>query len=277
MGDRPKLCHNYRLRSKLYEGVAGVLSLLGAKYIKFTVMFSSQKLTLLLPTAGLEAATRNFEHVLIDCDYFRVPELIPREGHTVIDGGAYLGFYTVASSLLVGTRGIVYSVEPNREILPLLGRNIELNNLKRARIYPYAICPHTGRGVLYVGLHSSVSSLMRSHVENYTTVVGAIEVKCVKLSSLITHIGYVDTLKLDIEGLELDVIREAGSKLSMVGRIVVEVHKDLVDLQEVENVLREQGYNVFIVYTSSEMADQVLLYAYRVFHKRVLKTCNLLT
>ncbi|MEM1830681.1 MAG: FkbM family methyltransferase [Desulfurococcaceae archaeon] len=113
--------------------------------------------------------------------------------------------------------------------------NIEVNKLgENALCLPLAICPTKGSAKLCIGEYSSVSPLIRNHVENYTTVIRVAEVKCVKLSTLMRYIGSADLLKLDAKGLEYEVIRKAGDEFKQVSRIVVEVHEPESSLDDIE-------------------------------------------
>jgi len=58
--------------------------------------------------------------------------------------GAFLGFYTVSSSILTGLSGVVYAVEPNKRILSVLHSNIVVNSASNTILIPYAVCPSNG-------------------------------------------------------------------------------------------------------------------------------------
>ncbi|MEM3805842.1 MAG: hypothetical protein QXV08_07275 [Desulfurococcus sp.] len=113
--------------------------------------------------------------------------------------------------------------------------NIEVNNLgENALCYPLAICPIKGSAKLRIDESSSVSPLIRTHVENYTTVIRVAEVKCVKLSTLVRYIGSADLLKLDAKDLEYEVIREAEDEFKRVSRMIVEVREPESSLDDIE-------------------------------------------
>lgn len=260
----PVTCHqSQKFKLGFYRYYFKVLRSLGIKISRFSLGFNHGKLVFYLPTAYSERALWNAEHVLVDCDYFQVVGAIPRPGDTVVDVGAFLGFYTAAASFLVGNEGKVYSLEPNKLVYPVLVENIHLNGFSAIHVYPLAVCPERGLRKLYVGEYPAVSSLSRDHVERYTVVERELEVRCIKLSSLLKYIGYLDILKLDIEGLEREVLKEALGELTRTNTLVVEVHTDTADQGEVERVLGEAGFNRLVVYASSEMPHQVVVYAFR--------------
>ncbi len=249
------------LRNVLLSRLLLLQRLLGAKYTSIQVKFAGRKLKFTIPLDYVDWALKNLEHVLIDCDYYGVSWAIPKSGYRVLDIGAFLGFYTVSSSVLTGLSGVVYAVEPNKRILPVLHSNIVVNNAFNTILIPHAVCPSNGFVKLYIGEYPAVSSIIREHVEYYTSVIESIEVKCVKMSSLLRSIGYLDIVKLDLEGLEKNILVESIDELKRVETIVVEVHLDQVDTFEVEEVLYRAGFNEIVEYTSSEMPDQVIVYA----------------
>jgi hypothetical protein len=56
--------------------------------------------------------------------------LRPRSGETLIDVGAHIGKYALQVAKVVGERGLVIAVEPDRENFKALVLNAKLNNLK---------------------------------------------------------------------------------------------------------------------------------------------------
>lgn len=259
------LCTESSLKLKSYKLLLPLLNLM--KYpptVVLNLKFADRALKFAIPTECLDAALNNAEHVIVDCDYYKLSRAVPRSGDTVVDAGAFLGFYTATSSILAGKEGQVYAIEPNPNIAGFLSLNLELNHVKNTSIYPVAICPERGWARLYVGEYSSVSSLLREHVEKYTRVTGVREVKCIRLSSLLSYLGSVDVLKLDIEGMELEVLSEAFEQLKRVENLVIEVHKDIVDPRDVENLLFKSGFRKVVTYVLHELPWQLVVYAFKV-------------
>lgn len=60
----------------------------------------------------------------------RIFKQLAKEGDTVIDVGANIGYYTLLSARLVGGKGTVYAFEPDPTNFKLLNANIELNGYK---------------------------------------------------------------------------------------------------------------------------------------------------
>lgn len=253
------ICNGYNFKLRFYRYLLGVLNILNVKLYEVAVKFAGRSLFFLVPTFYGEKALYNLEHAL--CDYYQVTSAIPRPGSKVLDVGGFLGFYTVTASILVSPGGVVYSVEPVKEVFPLLYENIRVNKLSEVYAYPLAVCPESGFKKLYIGDYPAVSSLLREHVEYYTGVKGVIEVKCIKMSNLLNYIGVLDVLKLDVEGLEVDVLKEALRELCRIRAIVVEAHTDIIDSGEVVHLLNKAGFSKTTVYVPAEMTNQVIVYA----------------
>lgn len=257
-------CHGTSLRlnyARLTASIAKII--IPSGFVKTKIKFSEWTLRFIIPLRYVDFALDNLEHVLIDCDYHQFREFIPRSGSRVLDIGAYLGFYTVSSSLLTGSNGVVYSIEPNRYILSYLGSNLELNELNNVNIYPLAICVEPGFTKLYIGENPALSSTLREHVENYTRVIGVIDVKCIKLSTLLRYLEKVDLIKLDVEGGEIDILREAVGEFNRVGGMVIEVHRDVVDIDDLEKLLLKHGFRKIIIYIPHKLREQAILYVLR--------------
>lgn len=251
------------LSTRVHEYLSRIIRIFGIKHYVIRTVFNDRELRFTVPVENVEDAMRNFEHVVINRDYFRVKSALPRGGDTIVDAGAFLGFYTVLSGVLVGSSGRVYAFEPNRDIYPFLSLNIETNGVSCVKSYPVALCPWRGEGNLFIGENPAISSFNREHVEYFGDVVKSIPIKCVRFSSFLKFIRFADVLKLDVEGLEADLLREGKSELWRVDKIVVEVHTDTVDPTDVENILSEAGFSNLIVYASSEMPYQLIIYGFR--------------
>jgi FkbM family methyltransferase len=257
-------CINQSLRLLVTRYVSIIPRLLKTPYVKIRVKFNGKKIPILLPLDHLESAILNLKHVFIDCDYFQVDYAIPKSNSIIIDCGGFLGYYTIAVSQFLSERGVIHVFEPNPFILPILTRNIEMGVNSKVYIYPRALCTERGQVKLYIGENPAVTSIIRDHVEEFTSIKSIINVKCIKLSTLLKHIGRVDIIKLDVEGVELELLREASSELRRAESLVIEVHRDLVDTVEIEKLLVNLGFGFFVIYTSNEMPYQVIFYAKKI-------------
>ena len=129
-----------------------------------------------------------------------------KAGMNVIDAGAYIGYYSILASKLVGDKGKVYSFEPSPECLELLYKNIEINECKNIRVFEKALMDKVDQSTFYLSPQNLSGSTM---FENYSTQ-GNIKDPQIEISTttLDEEIGdeKVDFIKMDIEGGEVKAL-----------------------------------------------------------------------
>ncbi|MEM1655364.1 MAG: FkbM family methyltransferase [Nitrososphaerota archaeon] len=210
-------------------------------------------------------ALYNILHIYYHEDYSFTSEAIPRPGWKIVDAGAYLGAYTMWSARRVEPGGEVVALEPHPRSRELLQRTIMFNGLRNVRVLPYALSIHEGRGKLYSPRYRALASLRREHAEYFCgEVVEEHEVECVSLRTLLSMLGSreIDLLKLDIEGLEYDVLRSSTDVLGRIKRIAVEVHLDSCSIPELDQLLRDNGFEAIIKF-DARAENQAFIIALR--------------
>lgn len=127
-----------------------------------------------------------------------------KRGMTVVDVGANIGYYTLLSSKLVGSKGVVWAFEPELRNFQDLVQNIKLNGGDYLSILPVnvAVSDVNGTRSLYVsktesGEHSLIKGRTNKPIEQI--------VECVKLDNYLAGMP-VDFIKIDTEGNEYGVL-----------------------------------------------------------------------
>ncbi len=150
-----------------------------------------------------------------------------QEGQTVFDLGCYSGLTAIAFSKAVGGTGRVISVEPDPRNFSACVENVNLhrrvNGLDTITLLPVAVSSTSGR--LKFSAEGSMGSSAVSIVGAHRGAV--IEIPCTTLDDLAKQSGVerVAFIKMDIEGSELEVIRNAGSFLRVhQSRLIIEPH-----------------------------------------------------
>jgi FkbM family methyltransferase len=127
------------------------------------------------------------------------------ESATVLDIGANIGAHTVFFAQMVGIGGTIHAFEPQRLLFQTLCANMALNSLPNVHCYYAAVSdkcgsilvppldPHTEQNF------SGLSLLSESDKGD--------EVDCITVDTL--ELSGCDFIKIDVEGMELDVIRGA--------------------------------------------------------------------
>jgi FkbM family methyltransferase len=155
----------------------------------------------------------------------RIIDKAAKPGGTVIDVGANIGYNTVYAARRVGLTGRVVALEPARDNLAVLRRNVEENGLANVTIHAIAAGRTNEVRDLYLrGEVSAVNSLFADSM--YAAVTGTEQVRVVPLDDLIDV--QPDLVKIDVEGGELDVV--AGMPRLMRHRaiqLIVEWHPRL--------------------------------------------------
>jgi len=123
-----------------------------------------------------------------------------RQGMTVLDLGAHIGYYSRIFSRLVGPRGKVFAFEPNPENLYILRRNLSAPRYQNVEILPYAVSDRSETRKLYVSPGHSNHSLIRG----FSQAEEEIDVRTVSIDAFLDgkDAAKVDFVKMDLEGSE---------------------------------------------------------------------------
>lgn len=134
-------------------------------------------------------------------------------GITMVDIGAYIGYYSLIASKIVGDSGKVYAFEPEQANYDLLVRNVHLNHCHNINCLQLAVSDHAGRLPLYVdkfdlGTHS-LSRKNVIHMQD-STYVDSTSID----EFFLTKRGVrIDIIKIDVQGAEEQVIKGAKNML----------------------------------------------------------------
>lgn len=142
-----------------------------------------------------------------------------REGMKVVDIGASLGYYTLLAANRVGKSGEVLAFEPNPFRFKYLLKTIQINGWKNVTAYK-----------LFVSDFDSP------------------EKNTVTLDSILTD--GADVVKIDVEGMELQVLRGMKRLLSKGVKVICEVHpKQLPSggLRDISSLLRNHDYECYLI------------------------------
>jgi FkbM family methyltransferase len=144
-----------------------------------------------------------------------------RPGHTFVDVGANLGYYSVLASHILQGRGMVCAVEPEPRNYLVLSANLLLTKLlfqqaAPAIVIPQALSDHSGNARLFLfdqnsGAHSLVAK---------QGAIDSVIVPCASLDALRFSTDSepvikrpIDVIKADIQGSELAMLKGAEKTL----------------------------------------------------------------
>ncbi len=154
-------------------------------------------------------------------------------GMIVADIGANIGMFTVWMSKAVGPTGRVYAVEPQRRIYQMLVGNLALNEITNTFVMNGALGSRDG--VLTVPIvdydkpgHANFGGVSLAGDSTTPTEGSGESVPVTKLDSIP---GPFHFLKIDVEGMELDVLKGAEEVLKR-DKPILYVENDRQDKQK---------------------------------------------
>lgn len=131
-----------------------------------------------------------------------------KKGDTVLDIGGHIGLFAVVTARLVGSEGKVYSFEPTPFTRGVLTEIVELNGLSDiVEVRGEAVSSKSGKTVFFDtgDAISNANSLVKTERSKTEIPIDLISVdEFVKERAI-----KADCLKIDVEGVELDVLRGA--------------------------------------------------------------------
>lgn len=121
-----------------------------------------------------------------------------KEGWTVLDIGANIGYPSLLLSKLVGKKGKVIAFEPDKDNVQMLKKNIRVNNSKNIIVVPMAVSDHTGVGTLYISDSHSGDHRIYSSDEKRKTQ----KIKTICLDDYFKSKSKIDFIQMDVQGAE---------------------------------------------------------------------------
>lgn len=164
------------------------------------------------------------------------------QGETVVDGGAYIGEFTLYAARAVGPAGRVIAFEPDPVIFKKLTANIELNGLQNITVLNKGLWSKPGM-LKFVGDSIKGYSFMSADKD-----AGAIDVPVVSLDDELERLNIkkVDFIKMDVEGAEIEAIKGSARTLKRecVDLAIASYHSvdGVKSCFALEKMLQELGY-----------------------------------
>ena len=160
-----------------------------------------------------------------------------------IDVGANIGKYSVMVGKQLKSIGQVISIEASEEIFEILKKNIEINNLKNVTPINLAVSDIKGTAEFYLAskdLGTAHSLLEIKHQSK------KIEVKQNTLDNIINDlkIKKVDLIKIDVEGVEPNVLKGAYNILKRDKPKIIFESLDKKCFEKCEKILKKIGYKI---------------------------------
>lgn len=174
----------------------------------------------------------------------------------IIDAGAHVGLATLYFKKQYPLCQIT-ALEPNPLNFKLLEQNVWENDLSDVTCLNVALADTAGDKTLYQDTEQSWLSTSSFHKNawNGEQSTQPIQVEAITLSSLLTN--PIDLVKLDIEGAELAVLKEARAQLHLVKRLFIECHPHSQNnTAEIAELLRSHHFQINFVKNGAQISEQ---------------------
>lgn len=124
-----------------------------------------------------------------------------RDGNTVLDVGANIGYFSVLFASMVGRAGLVYAFEPQRQLYQMLCGNLAINLLHNVRPYCAAAAEKPGK-IMVPWLDATVGANFGGiALGSWTT---GEYVSSLPLDGI--DMGPIQFVKVDVEGMEIEAL-----------------------------------------------------------------------
>lgn len=160
----------------------------------------------------------------------------------VVDIGANIGFHTLVSSITVGQKGKVYSVEAHPKTYKALCGNIKFNGFENITTFNLAIGEKQG--------HITFSDKRQDDRNSVVSDCKGIKVEMKPLDDLGIGESPIALLKVDVEGYEKFVFEGAEQLLGNTLCVYYESAEDHFcrfgySCMQLNDMLREKGFDLF--------------------------------
>jgi FkbM family methyltransferase len=169
------------------------------------------------------SAYHSFKEIFCD-QIYRFPTSINKP--FIIDCGANLGM-SIAFFKKMYPSSIIMAIEADKFIYNFLQSNVSINKFRDVEMINAAVWTHSN-GVKFNSEGADGGSVCHG-VGNF--------VSSLRLRDILSSYKEIDLLKIDIEGAELDVLRDCDDNLGMVKNLFVEYHSLRTEEQRLDEIL----------------------------------------
>jgi len=204
--------------------------------------------------------TRELDHKLI-------LERELKQGMTILDLGANIGYYAIMESKLIGDAGFIYALEPHPANVQLLKTNIQLNKISdRIEVHQMGGSNKNGVEKLCVSAESNLHSFVKDKNSSDETV----DVPTITIPEFCKGRKRIDFIRMDIEGYEVEVFEGLLPALEDGGfrpSILFETHRPKYTedhtIKESLRIMFEKGYRAKIIVSNEGPAAKFSEHGYK--------------
>lgn len=166
-----------------------------------------------------------------------------KPGTTIADIGANIGYYALIEAQQ--TANTIYAIEPVPENIKLLKKNIEANGRKNIETHQTAIGNKEGLTAFHTSKKSNLGSITNTHKEHKKETITT---KITTLDKFLKGKKTPNTIRMDVEGYELEIIKGAKETLKKpeTRQLFIEMHAETMGKQKTMQLLKtlqKHGFN----------------------------------
>jgi FkbM family methyltransferase len=187
-----------------------------------------------------------------------------KEGDTILDVGAHIGYYTLLFAKRAGKRGRVYAFEPSTNTRDRLVENISLNHLTNIITVEAAASDEAGTASINLAGGSNTGS---TSLHFDAGAVGTEQVETIVMDDYLERHGIraIDLVKIDVEGHELQALRGMRRILETPAdeapELFVEVNENTLrsagtPKEAIFDELTRAGYKAYRILGSNEVRPE---------------------
>tara|TARA_B100000886_G_scaffold270772_1_gene194738 strand:+ start:367 stop:1080 length:714 start_codon:yes stop_codon:yes gene_type:complete len=163
--------------------------------------------------------------------------------NSFFDIGCHKGLYT---DLILKNFKVkkIFMLEPQKNIFNFIKQKYK--KMRNIKIFNYGASNKNSYKKIYINKHDLTSSFSKLNKKNkylnlkaklfssniYSLIKNSYQIKTIRLENLIKKekIKFIDLLKIDTEGHELEVLYGLGKKINIIKTLLIEFHNDKVYL-----------------------------------------------
>jgi len=178
---------------------------------------------------GAFSSVEVYQEIFKENNHFLIPGFSGRDANLVIDIGANEGFYALKIKES-NPHCKVICVEPNPYIFAILKKNIECNHVKDVKTVNKAVASTNGEIDLEIikeiGAIGGKSLKLGDRQWMRDEFIQKVRVETITLERLFCeyNLSEIDILKIDVEGMEMEILYCSRHLLQNVRRAVIERH-----------------------------------------------------
>jgi FkbM family methyltransferase len=192
---------------------------------------------------------KTYTGIFKDRDHTKMTKFPAKSDLVIVDLGANEGFYTLKAREMAPKAKII-AVEPNPSAFRTLKRNVTSNKLRNIIIMNKAITSRIGKiSFEIIKGQTSIGGLKVYEKYRKRGKLKKIIVDSITLEKLckLNNVKNMDLLKMDVEGSELDILKNSENILPCIKKVVVEYHEAQKTKKPVIAIMLRNGFRIALI------------------------------